>query len=112
MESDEGTFTPSGLGFSGTNPTAQCIVNEILKSLSLINATRLTLSNEGSDIGKLVEKGVPGSTLDNANDKYFDFHHTNGDTMTLQNSHELDLCTAVWAVTSYAFASLDQMLPR
>ena len=112
MESDGGTFTPLGLSFSGKNPTAQCIVNEILKSLNPINATRMTLSDEGSDIDTLMAEGVPGSSLDNANEKYFDFHHSNGDTMTVEDSHTLDLCTAVWAVTSYAFASLEQMLPR
>jgi hypothetical protein len=38
MESDEGTFTPHGLSFSGS-PTAGCILQEILKLTAGINTT-------------------------------------------------------------------------
>ena len=112
-----GTFTPFGLIFSGTNSMAQCILNEILKFLRPINASRLKLNPDlnsayWSDIQFLQQKGVPGGSLDNAMEKYFYFHHSNGDTMTVEDSHTLDLCTAVWAVTSYAIASLDKLLPR
>ena len=43
--------------------------------------------------------GVPGGSLDNANGKYFYFHHTNGDTMTVEDPDTLDLCAAVWAIS-------------
>ena len=112
MESDIGTFTPLGLSFSGTNPTAQCIVHETLQLLSSINATKLQLSNEGSDIELFIQKGVPGASLFNQNDNYFYFHHSDGDTMTVENKDILDLCTIVWASTSYVFAMLNDMLPR
>lgn len=112
MEADAGTFSPYGLTFSGDNRLAQCIVNEVLKSLKCINSSRLILSEEGSDIDVLMKEGVPGSSLDTANERYFDFHHTNGDTMSVLNTKDLDLSTAVWAVTSYAFAALDHNLPR
>jgi carboxypeptidase Q len=113
MESDEGTFAPLGLTFTGTNPTAQCIVHETLKLVASLNATQFILSNSaGSDIELFEMKGVPGASLLNENDKYMYFHHSEGDTMTVENSDALDLCTIVWTVTSYIFASLDQMLPR
>ncbi|CAG2105142.1 unnamed protein product [Medioppia subpectinata] len=112
MESDIGTFTPFGISFSGTNTTAQCIVNEVLKALNPINATHMSLGKDGSDIDFLMAAGVPGSSLDNRHETYFYYHHSNGDTMTVEDSHQLDLCTAVWAATSYAFAALDDMLPR
>ena len=112
MEADYGTFHPLGITYSGDNPTAQCIVNEVMKLLEPIDAHRVLLKKEGSDIEALMDEGVPGSSLENENQKYFDFHHTNGDTMTVMDSHVLDLCTAVWAVSSYVFASLDDILPR
>ena len=112
MESDIGTFTPKGLSFSGSNPKAQCIINEVLKLLQPINATQLKLGAEVSDLIVFVDKGVPISSLENLNEKLFVFHHTNGDTMTVENTDQLDLCTAVWAATSYAFAALDDQLPR
>ena len=35
-----------------------------------------------------------------------------GDTMSVLNADDLDLCTALWAVTVYSVASLDTLLPR
>ena len=112
MESDAGTFKPSGLSFSGTNPIAQCAFQETLNLLKSINVTKLILANEGSDIEVFEEKGVPGSSLEANDGTYFDFHHSEGDTLTVENSDQLDLCTAVWAATSYVIASLKDMLPR
>lgn len=59
-----------------------------------------------------MSSGVPGASLANHNEKYFNFHHSGGDTMTVQNPTEMDNCLAVWAATSYAVANLEQMLPR
>jgi carboxypeptidase Q len=112
MESDDGTFKPIGLSYSGKNLTGQCIVNEVLQLLRSINATKLYLEEDGSDIYLFMDRGVPGSSLLNQNDNYFYYHHSNGDTMTVENSDALDLCTVVWTVTSYVFANIDQMLPR
>jgi hypothetical protein len=44
------------LSFSGTDTTAQCIVNEVLKLLEPINATQLILDNEDSEIELFIEK--------------------------------------------------------
>ena len=53
-----------------------------------------------------------GASLLNDNRKYFWFHHTHGDTITVQDPEEMNLCSAVWAVVSYVIADLDEMLPR
>lgn len=112
MESDIGTFTPLGLSFSGKNLTSQCVMKHILQFLAPINATRLQLNNEGSDVTLMIDYGVPISSLDNSNDKYFNYHHTEADTMTVLSSEDLDKCLTVWTVVSYVVASLDQQLPR
>jgi carboxypeptidase Q len=112
MESDLGTFTPTGLSYSGTNTTAQCIVNEVLQLLKPINATELIIGVDGSDVLLFNDKGVPISGLQNKNDKYFYFHHSEGDTMTVEDKHVLDLCLTFWTATSYVFASIDDILPR
>ncbi len=100
------------MSYSGTDATAQCIIIEVLKLLEPINAIQLILDNEGSQIELLIEKGVPASSLQTINDKYLYYHHTNGDTMSVEDPEMLDLCTAVWAATSYAFASLEDILSR
>lgn len=112
MESDYGTFTPLGLGFSG-NELASTIMQELLNNLlSSINATQLSSPAELSDLPWWVQNGVPGGSLSNANDKYFYYHHSNADTMTVEDPHTLDLCAALWAVVSFAVADMEDMLPR
>lgn len=110
MESDIGTFTPTGIDFTG-NANATKIMTEVLKLLQSINASILDGGGEGTDISPWMSAGVPGASLKNLNDKYFYFHHSNGDTMTVQDPVAMNLCSAVWAVTAYVVADLDDMLP-
>ena len=111
MESDYGTFVPKGITFNG-GEKAQAIMREVMSLLKPINVTNLRIKNTGGEISFWVRDGVPGGGLDNANSKYFFFHHTNGDTMTVQDPDAMDLCAAVWAVVAYTVADLDEMLPR
>lgn len=112
FESDIGTFKPLGLDFSGSDE-AGCILQEVLKLMKPINATMYRKQAEvGSDIGYFIEKGVPGVSLNTENSRYFYYHHSEGDTMTVENPVELDLCTAVWATASYVLADLSVTLPR
>ena len=111
MESDIGTFTPKGITFKGSEK-AVAIMKEVMAFLEPVNASKLTLANVGGDIVFWVRDGVPGGSLDNANSKYFYFHHSNGDTMTVEDPDTLDLCAAVWTVVAYTVADLDDILPR
>lgn len=111
MESDEGTFTPTGLLFSGSE-SARKIMAEIMTLLKPINASALDSGGGGTDIGPWMEAGVPGASLKNDNDRYFYFHHSNGDTMTVQDPTAMNLCSAVWAVVCYTVADYPDMLPR
>ncbi|KAG7308380.1 hypothetical protein JYU34_005577 [Plutella xylostella] len=112
MESDEGTFKPLGLTVGGSQH-ARCIVAEVLKLFSSINATALVEEDApGSDIVALVSQGVPGAGLLNANEKYFWFHHSEGDTMNVENAEELDLCAAFWTAVAYVIADMSVDIPR
>ena len=79
----------------------------------LPNSSQLSLRLDGSDVTVLArgEAGVPVASLDNANERYFYYHHTQGDTMSVLDSGELDRCTAFWAAVSYALAALEDPLP-
>ncbi|XP_050403972.2 carboxypeptidase Q [Patella vulgata] len=111
LESDEGTFTPNGLIFGGSKSAGE-VMAEVLKLLQPINASKLILGGAGGDISYFMQVGVPGGNLLNENQDYFYYHHTNGDTMTVEDPHQLNLCSAVWAVIAYTVADLDDMLPR
>ncbi|XP_013161560.1 PREDICTED: carboxypeptidase Q-like isoform X1 [Papilio xuthus] len=112
MESDEGTFAPLGLAVAGTQE-ARCIVAEILKLFESINASALIEDDSpGSDIAVIIRNGVPGASLHNDNERYFWFHHTEGDTMNVEDPDELDLCTAFWTAVSYIIADISVDIPR
>lgn len=154
MESDEGTFSPEGLFFSG-NPTAACVMQEIAKLVTLfmillylnstqsigrshskktsnvlenlkpkkcfslfrllsgLNASRVVESNDvGSDIMVWSGQGVPLASLFNQNERYFWYHHSDGDRMTIEDSPVLDKCVALWAAVAYVVADLSIELPR
>lgn len=112
LESDMGTFTPTGITYSGKNQTAQCIMADIMAMMAPINATQLVISDEGSDTSLFDERGVPIGSLSTKNERYFYFHHTEGDTMTVETPENLDRCVALWASVAYAVASLNEPLPR
>lgn len=53
-----------------------------------------------------------GASLRDDLSKYFWFHHSQGDTMTVQDPNQMNLCAAVWTVVSYVIADMEEMLPR
>lgn len=113
MESDIGTFTPLGIEYVGT-PFVGCILREVLKltrPLGEMNVLRST-GDPGPDISYWTRAGIPGGSLWNKNDKYFDYHHTNADTMLVEDPNALDMGTALFAVVSYVMADLSIDLPR
>lgn len=112
MESDEGTFQPLGLSFSGSSE-AGCILKEILKLMHPLNATQFASPMDGGpDIEFFTNVGIPGAALLNANERYFWYHHSNGDRMTVEDPTNLDMCTALWAASAFVVADLSIDMPR
>ena len=111
FESDIGVFLPYGIQFTGSH-LAKGIMQEIGKLLSSINATSVGDDGGETDTAWWAKLDVPLGTLSTHNEKYFWFHHSNGDTMTVLNPNEMNHCAAVFAVYSYVLGTLDDMLPR
>jgi len=64
------------------------------------------------DISFWIIAGVPGGGLWNQNEKYYYYHHTDADTMLVENSKALDMNTALFAAVSYVLADISVDLPR
>ena len=112
MESDEGTFRPLGLSYSGSD-TGGCIVQEIVKLMKPLNATQYSTPLDGGpDLTFFTSVGIPGAALLNANERYFWYHHSDGDQMSVEDPGELDMCTALWAAAAYVVADLSVDMPR
>jgi carboxypeptidase Q len=111
MESDGGTFKPSGFGFTGSDEAFR-IVSEIGSLLERIDAGTITRGGGGADIGPLMATGVPGMGLSVDGARYFWYHHTDADTIDKLDPDELALCVATMAVMSYVVAEMPERLPR
>lgn len=73
---------------------------------------RINTPQGGPDIDEWVQNKVPGASLWTQNDKYFWFHHSNGDAMTVESPENLDQGTALFAAVSYVVADLSLDFPR
>lgn len=103
---------PIGLDFSG-NADAACILKEILKLMTPLNATAFgTDLLGGPDIQRWTKRGFPGASLMNKNEKYFWFHHTAGDSMMLEEPGNLDKAAALFAASAYVVADISVDMPR
>ncbi|XP_011698956.1 PREDICTED: carboxypeptidase Q-like isoform X2 [Wasmannia auropunctata] len=111
MESDFGTFTPTGLEFTG-NKTVQCILQRIMRLLAPLGDMQLKSPSTAPDISFWVKAGVPGAGILNQNEKYFHYHHTHADTMLIEDPKALDMNTALFAAVAYVLADISVDLPR
>ncbi|KAL2714874.1 carboxypeptidase Q-like [Vespula squamosa] len=111
MESDMGTFIPLGIEYTGT-PYVGCVLREILRLMSPLGEMKVRTPNGGPDIEYWTKAGVPGGSLWNKNDKYFYYHHSEADTMLVEDPESLDMGTALFAAVSYVLADLSIDLPR
>lgn len=111
FESDMGVFRPYGIQFTGSDQ-ARAILKQIGQLLVAINVTAVYEDGGETDTQWWGKLGVPLGTLTTHNEKYFWFHHSNGDTMTVLDPLEMNLCSAVFSVYAYILADMKTMLPR
>ena len=52
----------------------------------------------------MIAKGVPGFGLNVDNQRYFDYHHSDNDTIDKVNERELELGAIAMAIMSYMIA--------
>lgn len=111
MESDSGTFNPLGLYFSGS-PKVKCVLENIMGLLGPLGKMGLRSPSQGPDIEDWIAAGVPGGSLWNDNEKYFNYHHSNADTMLAEDPNALNMGTALFAAVSYVLADMSVDLPH
>lgn len=103
IESDAGGFSPRGFGVKADSAT----VAKIAKWAYLfkpIGADRITHGGGGADLSPLARKGVPTIGLRVDGQKYFDYHHSDHDTIDNVHKRELELGAAAVALLAYVLA--------
>jgi Zn-dependent M28 family amino/carboxypeptidase len=100
IETDAGGFAPLGFGV-----TADSAVFEKFKSFSgaleAIGADRIRKGGGGADISALGAESIPLIGLMVESQRYFDYHHSNNDTIDKVNPRELELGAIALAIFSF-----------
>jgi carboxypeptidase Q len=114
FESDSGGFAPIGFRVEASDAGARSRISsrfgELTALLAPVGATRVADGHAGADVDPLVKGGVPGFGLWVDGRRYFDYHHTEADTLDKVDPAELAANVAVMAVMAYVVADLKTRL--
>lgn len=126
IEMDEGAERPLGFGYGAFDflrlaPGAPAphakemtpeqeasmgICRQIGQLLASVQASQVNAGGGGSDIEPIVAKGVPSLSPTTTAEHYFDWHHTQADTVDKVNPEDFRKNIAVLAVLSYVLADM------
>jgi Zn-dependent M28 family amino/carboxypeptidase len=109
VESDSGGFAPRGFGI-GVKPElldrAKARVGDIAALLAPTFTLKVAAGHGGSDIGPMEPGGVPVVGLEVDNRTYFDYHHTDADTLDKVDPAQLADDVAAVAALAYVVADM------
>jgi len=110
IEMDSGGFRPIGFGVSAGEGGVE-MLREILRPLATIGANNVFEGGGGADIGPLRRRsGVPTISQRVEGAYYFDYHHSEADTLDKVNRADLDRNVAAMAVLAYGLAEAEETL--
>jgi carboxypeptidase Q len=108
MECDNGVFRPLGFRFQGS-AAGLAFAKQVG---DLVGAGHVVAGEGEADVGPILQRGVPGLSLDVDDTKYFWYHHSSADMMTVIDRDDFAKCIAMMAAMVYVLADLDQPIPR
>jgi Peptidase family M28 len=130
IEMDGGCERPTGFGFGLARPgitppswgarssepeapparEALATLRRIGSLFDSIDAATVKWGGGGSDISPLTRDGVPGLSLDTVGEHYFDWHHTQADTLDKVDPADLRRATGMLAVMGYVLADMPERI--
>jgi Zn-dependent M28 family amino/carboxypeptidase len=109
IEMDGGAEAPVGYG-AGVDQASTDALRQVAKLLDRIGAGEISGGGGGSDIEPLMRDGVPGLGERTVGTHYFDWHHTEADTLDKVNLDDFRKNVASLAVMSFALADMPQRM--
>ena len=112
IEADTGAGRPLGFNLDG-GPGGHLVLEPLLAPLAGLGSNRVYASEEtGADISTLREAGVPLLGLKQDSTRYFEWHHTEADTLDKIDPRELVANVVTMAYAAWAIADAPEPLPR
>jgi carboxypeptidase Q len=105
IEMDGGAEAPRGYS-AGVDANSTEMLKQIGKLLERVGASEITGGGGGSDIAPLLRDGVPGLGERTVGTHYFDWHHTEADTLDKVDPQDFRKNMASLAVMSYVLADM------
>ncbi|HEX3742420.1 MAG TPA: M20/M25/M40 family metallo-hydrolase [Bryobacteraceae bacterium] len=109
LEMDGGAETPRGFG-AGVDANSMELLRQIGKLLDPIGAGEILSGGGGEDITALLRDGVAGMSERAAGTHYFDWHHSEADTLDKVDPEDFRKSVAALAVMSYVVADMPARL--
>jgi len=100
LESDRGGLDPRGFTVEGDS----LLIEKVRRWQPLfeeLGAGHFKVGHAGVNISALVKKGVPGFGLLVDNHRYFDYHHSDNDTIDKVHRRELEMGAILQALLAY-----------
>lgn len=108
IEMDGGAEAPTGFGFSGFGNPSMATLQQVSRLLARVGAGGILPGGGGADIAPLTREGVASLGLETVQRRYFDWHHSEADTLDKVNPEDFRKNIAALAVMSYVLADVPQ----
>jgi hypothetical protein len=103
IESDAGGFSPRGFSIKADDSTFAKL-QQFKPLLAKVGADELVKGSGGADLYYLSQMGVPAAAFYPENQRYFDYHHSELDTIDKVHPRELELGAVAIAIFSYSIS--------
>ena len=116
IEMDGGAERPVGFGLSIVGASDDVMNRALVRARSIgslldgIGAGEITRGGGGADIGLLMRDGVPGFGHRTVGQRYFEWHHSEADTLDKIDPREFKLNVATLAVLAYVLADMPERI--
>ena len=113
IEMDGGNERPVGFGVTVPGDDQEAgleIAGQIGALLAGIDGDMIAAGGGGADIGPLMREGVPGLGFRTVGEHYFDWHHTDADTIDKIERVDFQKAVAMLAVMGYVLADMPATL--
>lgn len=110
IESDAGAFRPTGMGIAmkekNREQRAEQRLNQLVQLWNIFGKQEVKRDAAGADVGQMQPFDVPTMELLVHNPKYFDYHHSQADTVDKVKPVDLQADTAALAIAAYVLAEM------
>jgi hypothetical protein len=115
VEADSGGFAPRGFSVETGVEAGPRVLGRVAQIAALLSARaigplQVRAGGSGADLSPLIPAGVPGVGFFTDNRRYFDYHHSEADTLDKVDPAELADGVAAIAVLAYVAAELPDRL--